>query len=58
MKKTPKMIELDEDEKQLLDSYEKGEWKSVKDFGKQLLKIRCERMRALIYVYQRQICFE
>jgi len=35
MKKTPKNIQLDDEEKQLLDSYNKGEWKSVKDFEKQ-----------------------
>lgn len=35
MKKTPKKIELDDDERELLDSYEKGEWESVKDFEKQ-----------------------
>ena len=35
MKKASKKTELDDTEKQLLDSFEKGEWKSVKDFEKQ-----------------------
>ena len=35
MKKTPKKIELNDSEKQLLDSFENDEWKSVKDFDKQ-----------------------
>lgn len=35
MKKPPKAIRLDKNEKQLLDSFNKGEWKSVKNFEKQ-----------------------
>ena len=35
MKKSRKSIKLDKDEKQLLDSFNKGEWKSVKNFEEQ-----------------------
>lgn len=34
MKKTHQKIKLDDEENQLLDSFNKGEWKSVKDFEK------------------------
>jgi predicted DNA binding CopG/RHH family protein len=35
-----KKISLDREEKRLLDSYERGEWRSVKDRGAEIAKLR------------------
>ncbi|MDO8722143.1 MAG: hypothetical protein Q7J31_07915 [Syntrophales bacterium] len=42
-----KKVLLDEEEKSILDSYERGEWKSVKDTKQEIGKLREHAMNTL-----------